>query len=79
MGYIGYVMGGSGIEQLWEEVYAPASVNHMITGHAYSRSLRAHVLTLAALTALFLDSHELKEDSNETITPAARMVMNAKA
>ena len=78
MGSIGYVMGGSGIEQLWEEVYAPASVNHMITGHAYSRALRAHVLTSAALTALFLESHNMNELSNETIASAARIVMNAK-
>ena len=50
----------------------------MITGHAYSRALRAHVLTSAALTALFLESHNMNELSNETIASAARIVMNAK-
>ncbi|ELU04096.1 hypothetical protein CAPTEDRAFT_187549 [Capitella teleta] len=31
MGSVGYIMGGSGLEVLWESVYAPASVVHMMT------------------------------------------------
>ena len=42
-------MAGSGVEELWESVYAKGSVVHMVSGHAYSRALRAHFLTRAAL------------------------------
>ena len=37
LGAIGYVMSGSGIEELWTEVYAKLTVPHMLSGHAYSR------------------------------------------
>lgn len=41
-GAIGYVMGGSGIEELFAT--APSTVKHMLTGHAFARSMRAHML-----------------------------------
>ena len=56
MGSIGYVTGGSGLEALWETVYAPNTVVHMFTGHAYARALRAHLLSSAAIVALLMDS-----------------------
>ena len=43
-GSIGYIMGDSGLRNLWETAYAHNSVNHMLTGHAYARALRAHML-----------------------------------
>ena len=49
MGSMGNIMAGSGLEELWESVYAKGSVVHMMSGHAYSRALRAHFLTQAAL------------------------------
>ena len=42
MGAFGNIMAGSGIEDLWGTVYAPSSVPHMSTGHAFARALRAH-------------------------------------
>ena len=54
-GSIGYVMSGSGLENLWETVYAPNTVAHMLTGHAYARALRAHLLSSAAVLSLLLD------------------------
>jgi hypothetical protein len=56
MGSIGYVMGGSGQADLWETVYAPNTVIHMMTGHAYARALRAHLLTSQAITSLLLQT-----------------------
>lgn len=56
MGSIGYIMGGSGLESLWQTVYAPNTVNHMVTGHAYARALRAHLLTAAALVRILLQT-----------------------
>jgi len=54
-------MVGSGFETLWETVYPSGSVIHMmtgLTGHAYSRAVRAHLLTSAALHAMLLSAHE---------------------
>ncbi|KAK4880980.1 hypothetical protein RN001_004299 [Aquatica leii] len=46
LGSIGYIMRGSGIEELWSTVYAKNTVPHLLSGHAFSRSLRAHLLTV---------------------------------
>ena len=56
LGAIGTIMAGSGLEELWDTVYAKNSVAHMMTGHAYARSLRAHFLTQLALAVLLLES-----------------------
>ena len=67
MGAIGYIMGGSGLDVLWQTVYAGATVQHMLNGHAYARALRAHFLTSAALTTLLLSQpHSLDDvDTNQ--------------
>lgn len=36
LGAIGSIMAGSGLEELWQTVYAKNSVPHMMNGHAYS-------------------------------------------
>ncbi len=62
MGAIGYIMGGSGLDALWQTVYAGATVQHMLNGHAYARALRAHFLTSAALTTLVLSQPHCLDD-----------------
>ena len=49
LGAIGKIMEGSGLEELWTTVYAKNSVNQMMEGRAYARSVRAHILTSLAL------------------------------
>lgn len=46
LGSIGQIMTGSGLEELWQRVYAKGSVVHMLTGHAFSRAVHAHILTI---------------------------------
>ena len=58
LGCIGYIMSGSGLDVLWGTIYAEDSVAHMMTGHAYSRSLAAHLTTSVALMCLLLKSPE---------------------
>ena len=58
MGAVDYVRKGSGIAELWETVYAPNTVIHMMNGHAYSRALRSHQLTSLALVSKLLDDDE---------------------
>ena len=57
MGAVGFIMKGSGIESLWATIYAPKTVEHMLTGHAYARALRGHFITSAALTRLMIDEN----------------------
>lgn len=49
MGSIGFIMSGSGLQELWKIIYAAASTDVMMKGHAYARALRAHLLTQEAL------------------------------
>ncbi|KAK3895921.1 hypothetical protein Pcinc_000394 [Petrolisthes cinctipes] len=56
LGSIGKIMTGSGLEDLWKRVYAKGSVVHMLTGHAFSRAVRAHILTLLALINVLIKS-----------------------
>ena len=58
LGSIGNLMKGTGIEELFEEVYAKNTVPHMLSGKAIQRSLRAHILAQSALTSLLLDEVE---------------------
>ena len=55
LGGIGQIMNGSGLADLWERVYAKGSVVHMLTAHAFSRAVRAHILTLPALLHVLLE------------------------
>ena len=61
LGSIGYIMSGTGIETLWETVYAGNTVVHMLTGHAYARALRAHILTSAATMSALLNTSKCVE------------------
>ena len=54
LGSIGHIMDGSGLAELWETVYTKGSVIHMQSGHAFSRSLRAHILTASALIGVLM-------------------------
>lgn len=58
MGAIGYVMAESGLEDLWGTVFAHNSVPYMVSGHAHSRALSAHLSTSAAVF------QELVKDEN---------------
>ncbi|KAE8743265.1 hypothetical protein FOCC_FOCC011145 [Frankliniella occidentalis] len=52
MGSVGNVMSGSGVEDLWATVYAKNTVQHISSGKAYSRAVRAHFLTQTALLGI---------------------------
>lgn len=44
MGCIGYLMSGSGLKELLPTIYAEHSTEKMLTGHAYARAIRAHMI-----------------------------------
>ena len=51
MGSIGNMMAGSGLKELLEEVYAESTVPYFLSGKAYARALRAHLLVQSALVS----------------------------
>ena len=55
IGAIGYILIGSGLDVLWQTVYANATSHHKLNGHAFW----AHFLTSAALTTLLLTETHL--------------------
>jgi len=62
MGSIGFIMAGSGLRELWNTIYAANLIDKMMTGHAYSRAVRAYMLTQLCLSKIILDEIELTEE-----------------
>jgi hypothetical protein len=56
MGSIGNIMKGSGLESLWQTVFAKNSTDPMMNGKAYARAVKAHLLSAAALTTYILET-----------------------
>ena len=54
LGSIGHLMGGTGLNELLGCVYAENTVPHLLSGKAFSRAIRGHLLTSAALNALLM-------------------------
>ena len=52
LGSIGHLMAESGLRELLELIYASNAVDHIMTGKAISRAVRAHLIVDATLNAL---------------------------
>ena len=52
LGCIGHLMGGTGLQEAFELVYAENAVVYTLNGKAYSRAVLAHLLMDAALSAI---------------------------
>ena len=66
LGSIGYLMGGSGLEGLFEAVYPKNKVHHVMSGKAVSGALIAHLLVESALTCVLPDKCTSWNDSQDT-------------
>ncbi|KAK3924188.1 tRNA (guanine-N(7)-)-methyltransferase [Frankliniella fusca] len=78
LGAIAHFMDGSGLEDLWAQVYAPNSVKNMMDAKEYSRALRAHSLTQEAVGALLLDSAALEDAAKAKIRQLHQDVLDNK-
>ena len=78
MGAIGNIMQGSGLETIWETVYAAKSVKHMMTGHAYSRALRAHMITVACLVSELINESKLSAEHIAKIQSVHQMLLSGQ-
>ena len=67
LGSIGYIMGGSGLTDVLSTCYAKATVDKMLTGHAYSRAVRGHTLVYLALCKLIFKEATFSEKEQEVI------------
>ena len=54
LGCIGSLMAGSGLKEILEMIYAPNAVEHILTGKAIARAVRAHLLVDAAVNTLIV-------------------------
>ena len=71
LGSIGYLMSGSGLQEVFEVVYAGNTVSHMLTGKAISRAVRGHMLVDAALnTILIADAYNVPVPTRESAEAA---------
>ena len=48
-------MEGSGRRRVLETVYVPLTVGHMMTGNAYTRAVRGHMMSASAVLSLLLE------------------------
>lgn len=70
MGAIGYVMVGSDVELLVNVlciIHARQCTEKMLTGHAYSRALKGHILYHLALARAVLSTMSITDDENQAI------------
>jgi len=67
LGCIGYVMSGSGLNEILSIIYAPVSVEKMMNGHAYVRAVRGHLLVHLALGRIIMDNVKFSEDETTQI------------
>jgi hypothetical protein len=54
LGTKGYIMAGSGLQEVLQTVYAQNAVSHIMTGKAISRAIRGHFMVDTILHALLL-------------------------
>ncbi|KAL6438744.1 hypothetical protein ACFW04_004618 [Cataglyphis niger] len=54
LGSIGYIMAGSGLNDVLSIIFVPKFVDKILWGHAYSRAVRAHTLVQVGLSQIIL-------------------------
>lgn len=67
LGSIGFIMDGSGLREVFNCIFAEASVKKILTGKAFSRAVRGHILIQAALADIVISSLNLIESEIETL------------
>ena len=56
LGSVGNLMKGSGLDELFEEVFAPNTIPMMMSGKQTARAVRAHIMAHSALMSVLTDN-----------------------
>lgn len=56
--FLGAVMLGSSLKEIFSTIYAPITAEKMLTGHGYARAVRGHTLVHLALSDIILQTLE---------------------
>ncbi|GBN04668.1 hypothetical protein AVEN_31092-1 [Araneus ventricosus] len=75
-GAIGYIMQGSGIKEVLSLIYAPNSLDKMLTGHAYARAVRAHTLLHVTLATIISKELVIDDDMDANLQNIIEDVKN---
>ena len=75
---IGYIMSGSGLKDLWATVYAEHSTVHMLSRHAYSRSVSAHLSTIVALFHCIRTKFSYVTDNDDLVSMRSLLQQTGK-
>lgn len=67
LGYIGYVMAGSGLEDICGLIYASGSVEKMLCRKAYARAIRCHSLIRLALATFVMEEIDFSEQEQNIL------------
>lgn len=67
LGAVGYIMSGSGIEEVLQIIYAANCVDKLLSGHAYSRAIRAHFLVAVSLGKIIMNEIELTDEERDSL------------
>ncbi|KAL7294973.1 hypothetical protein TKK_0011684 [Trichogramma kaykai] len=67
LGSIGNIMDGSGLQEAFEIIFAQCSAAKALTGHAYSRAVRGHLLVQNAISNIILSSINISPENNFVI------------
>lgn len=73
LGAIGHIMAGSGLQFLLQQVYANNTVDHMLSGKAYARAVRGHLLVVAALNSVLMEKtygHQVPSNKENVHEPS---------
>lgn len=60
-------MAGSGIKEVLSVIYAPTSVDKILTGHAYSRAIRRHTLIHLIFYKIILSEISISLEEHEEL------------
>ena len=78
MGSIGAIMKGSGIHESLETIYGSNAVDHILSGKAVSRAVRARFLTVAVLKNLLLEEKFLSEENRQSKRRSNRIISGSQ-
>lgn len=67
IGGIGYIMSGSGLEDIFKLIYADNYLQHIISGYAYGRAVRAHLLVHLSISKIIMDSIEFTDEERDCL------------